>query len=527
MSKARIYARNLVANWIGHGANLVVLFFLAPWMVDELGKAQYGIWGLLTALTGYMGVADVGIRASVGRHIILYLGKGDQEKLDQTIRTGLGFFSALGAVLLAIGALLGWVFPAAFDTAPKEYHNLLKLLLPLMAGSLWITAYATIYSSVLTAHDRFDLARGVDLIVLAVRTIGTIIVLSLGYGILGLTLVVIACSLVGLLANWSLAKWVHTGLKCWPPMLARERLRELFGYGIPAFISSVAGRLIGQTDLVVVAAVISTDDVTPYSVGAMLVYYTISFIARIQRTFFPPVQRAIARGEMGPARWLFRRQVQLGLLCGVPAYVGFIIFGGVFIRCWMLGPEFTEEMVQQSALVMAILAASRLALLPALGSEGMLAALGHVRQNAAIGIGEALLNLGLSLLFVLGFGWGLPGVAGGTLAAAIVVRMLILPWYTCRKAGMNPLRFLLGIVGIGTVAGGLFAGWCLLVRRTLPAADNWGMFALQVAVALVGFVPIALFVIVPKADRGRALRKLGLVRSPLSSDETTTGSEDE
>ena len=29
MSKARIYARNLAANWIGYGANLVVMFCYA------------------------------------------------------------------------------------------------------------------------------------------------------------------------------------------------------------------------------------------------------------------------------------------------------------------------------------------------------------------------------------------------------------------------------------------------------------------------------------------------------------------
>jgi O-antigen/teichoic acid export membrane protein len=76
MAKARIIARNLVANWVGHGANLVVMFFLSPFILHTLGITQFGIWQILMVLTGYMGILDLGVRASTGRHIVLYLGVG-------------------------------------------------------------------------------------------------------------------------------------------------------------------------------------------------------------------------------------------------------------------------------------------------------------------------------------------------------------------------------------------------------------------------------------------------------------------
>jgi hypothetical protein len=92
----RIYVRNLLANWLGYGASMVVLLFLSPLVVHTLGKVEYGIWSLLMVLTGYMGLLDLGIRASTGRYVILYLGRGDHQKVDETIRTGLGFFAAAG-----------------------------------------------------------------------------------------------------------------------------------------------------------------------------------------------------------------------------------------------------------------------------------------------------------------------------------------------------------------------------------------------------------------------------------------------
>lgn len=507
MSKARIYARNLAANWIGHGASMVVLFFLSPFVVHTLGKVEYGIWSLLTVVTGYMGILDLGVRAGTGRFIILYIGKEQHDKVDQTIRTSLGFFASIGVFVIFIGAILGWIFPSVFSSAPSEYHTLIKLLLPLLAVNMLVTTFSSLFSSVLAAHDRFDIARGVDLIVLAVRTIGTIVVLKLGYGILGLAIVVVTCNFVGLASNRYLAGRIYRRLKAWPFMLSRARLRELLGFGIASFISAIAIKIIGQTDLVIVGAAISVSAVTVYSVGAMLVYYSSTFVELIGGTFFPPVQRAIARGEKGSARWLFFRQVRLAMIIGIPAYIGFIVFSESFIRLWMFGPKFPESSVRQAAVVMVILSCSKLPLLFTMGSGGILSAMGHIRLNAAISIIEAIANLALSLLFVLVFGWGLAGVAAGTLAARLLVRTFILPWYACVKAGINWWSFLLRVGGTGVLAGVIFAGCCLLLKHML-GADSWGRFWANVGLSLVIYIPIAILILVPKNDRKRVLAVL-------------------
>ena len=509
MSESRVYTRNLVANWGGHGADLVVMFFLSPFMVHTLGKLEYGIWSLLMVLTGYMGIFDLGVRASTGRHIILYLGRGDHERVDQTVRTGLGFYTLIGIMILAVGTGLGWVFPTIFSSAPENYHMLIKILLPVMAVNVCLSAFRTVFSSMLAAHDRFDIARGIDLVVLAVRTTGIILALKQGRGIAGLATVLVGSNMIGLLGNWHLARRVYPRLRVWPLTLSRERVRELLGYGVAAFVSSIAVMIIGQTDLVIVGALISVEAVTVYSVGAMLIYYSSTFIGQIGDTFFPPVQRAAARGEMGPVRWLFFRQVRLALIFGVPMYIGFMVFAEPFIRLWMLGPEFPESAVDKAAIVMVILAASKLFYLFTLGSNELLAAMGHIRFNAAIAMTEALLNLCLSLSFVMVFHLGFWGVAAGTLVSRILVRTFFLPWYACQKAGLSGQRFLMRIGGTGVLSMLAFGGWCLLICKIIPGG-SWPLFWFQVLAALLGYIPIALLILVPNDDRRRIFSVLGI-----------------
>jgi len=507
MSGARIHARNLLANWVGHGANMVVLFFLSPFIVHTLGKTEYGIWSLLTVLTGYMGLFDLGARASTGRHIIVYLGLQDHAGVDETIRTGLGFFSLIGLLILGAGVVLGLGFTTFFPSAPSEYHGLVLILLPVLAVNMWLSGVAAIFSSVLTAHDRFDLTQGVNVGVLALNTAGTVLVLRWGYGIAGLTGVVLGCTVLAVAGNYVLARRVYPRLKVWPPALDRPRLRELLGYGLPAALSRASYKIIGQTQLVVVGILVSVAAVTTYSVGAMLVFYSGTFIEQIGNTFFPAVQRAASTGDIESERWYYLRQVRAALIFGLPAYIGFILFGRMFIGLWMAGPEFDDDTVGQAALVMAILSASRLFFLFSFGASPLLWTRGHVWFATIVTAVEAATSLGLAVLFGAALGWGLTGVALGALVSQCLVRGLVLPWRARQILGLS-LDGMLRLAGRALVTGMVFAGWCLLIQHVIPGG-SWGLFAAEVVAALLGYAVITVVLLVSAADRKRLF---GLVR---------------
>ncbi len=479
MSKARIYARNLAANWIGHGANLVVMFFLSPFIVHTLGKTEYGIWSLLTVLTGYMGIFDLGIRAGTGRYIILYLGKGDHRRLDETLRTGLGFFSALAVLLVSVGIGLGWAFPHFFEEVPESYHGLVKILLPVLAINMWLAAIGTIFDSVLRAHDRFEISQVANFGMLALRAGGTVYALYAGYGIVGLAAVTVGTHAFGAVVRWALARRIYRPLRIWPLTLSKARLRELFGFGIAAFLGSISYKLIHQTDEIVVGAAISVSAVTIYAIGHMLVGYSWGFIQHISGTVFPRIQRAAAQGELDEVRWLYLRQARLGLMFGLPLYLGFIFFGRQFITLWM-GPEFAD-----SYIVLAILSTSRVLYLFLMGMGPALAALGFVRVNVVIGLSEAAANLGLSLLFAVALGWGIAGVAVGTLVALLLVRTSTHPLVTCHRLGLGPTIYLRRVVLSGFLALGATAA-VYFVAANLVRVTSWPGFFLQVAVAGIG-----------------------------------------
>lgn len=512
MNSGKRNALNLSINWASFAATGVVLFFLSPFVIHTLGPVEYGIWSLLNVLTGYMGILDLGVRSSTGRHIFLYLGRDDHQAVDQTIRTSLGFFSCIGLLIFAVAGLLGWVFPQAFSSVPIRYHSMLMWMVPLMAINVWTSAVAAVFSSVLVAHERFDLARGVDILTLAVRTVATVWVLNTGFGIIGLAFIVVLCNLIPLICNVFLAKHIYVRLRYWPFLLNGDRLRELSGFGLAAFIATVSVKLIGQTDLIVVGSAISVAAVTVYSVGAMLVYYSENFVGQIGATFWPSLQKAVARNEMGSARWIFFRQVRLASLVGIPLYVGFILYAEAFIRLWMFGPNFDEQSVKAAAIVMGILAGAQLLRLFCIGAGPLLACMGHVRFNAAISASEALVNLCLSLGFVFIAGWGLWGVALGTLVSRFVVVTFPLPWYACRKANIIWWDYAIQIGGRGMIAVILFSVWCYFAQILIPCS-SWTMFFASVGISIAGFFPIGILLLLPSEDFHRVKNRMRPLRA--------------
>ena len=115
----------------------------------------------------------------------------------------------------------------------------------------------------------------------------TVLALEKGWDLWGLVLAIIIGNSCAVIGNRFFAGKAHKGLRSFPALYSKERLKELLNYGIAAFISKSAIKIIGQSDLIIVGVFLSVADVREYSVGAMLVYYSATFIGLIGKHILP------------------------------------------------------------------------------------------------------------------------------------------------------------------------------------------------------------------------------------------------
>ena len=84
--------KNVSSNWFALAVNVLVGFFLSPYVLHHLGDAAFGLWVLIFSVTGYYGLFDLGIRSSIVRYVATYSARGDQGQMNRLINTDISGF---------------------------------------------------------------------------------------------------------------------------------------------------------------------------------------------------------------------------------------------------------------------------------------------------------------------------------------------------------------------------------------------------------------------------------------------------
>ena len=174
-----------------------------------------------------------------------------------------------------------------------------------------------------------------------------------------------------------------------------------------------------------------------------------------------------------------------------------------FIRIYTAGVEDANYIQPLFGVLMALTALSYCLRLP---YHSMVIAAGHFMQTSAAAYGEAIINIGLSVILVSRY--GLIGVAAGTLAATWF-RFLYYVVYLSRNIFYRKVTLFLKRLAINVVA---VVGNYLLGRMVISffATDNYLSWAICGAtlVAAMGALTLTIYFCFFRSDSIKFIRKL-------------------
>lgn len=494
MSKARIYARNLGANWIGYGAGLLVAFFMSPFVVHSLGDTRYGVWTLLMSLTGYLGLVDIGVRGGTGRYINYHLGRGEDEEVSNVVSTSLLFYTLISVVIFAASALLALFFGDIFPKIPPELGHEAQWVLLLLGLNVWIGFFSSTFTQLLTAAERFDLQMVCDVAVLALRTVATIWVLATGRGLVELALVTVATGLLGCLLVAAMARWKGSPAPVRWRNCSWASFRDVLSFGAWSFVGSASAQVGLYASSAIIGILIGAAEITYYSIGATLIGYAATFVGQLTAVMVPDILKAGGRGDTAELRWLMGKCIRATMFVAVPILVGFMTLGEEFINAWM-GPGYTA-----SAWVLIILTSAYFGTLANGPIAAVLIATGRVRLCAVMVMVQSLAALALSVGVTSLTHLGIYGVAIGTVLPLIIIQNVWLFISGCKVVGLSPLVAARSTVLRWAGASVVFAIPCVLVSHVIPHG-GWMLFWLKVGIVSVVYLPIGLSVVFEPTER--------------------------
>lgn len=426
-------AINVVMNWAATAVNMVVPFFLTPFVVRHLGTVGYGVWIIAVSTVSYLNLLDMGMRSAVIRYVSKAQAKGELGEATTAIHAALWFRVLIASAVAVISFVLAAAVPHMFKI-PPDLTRAAQVTVLLCALGVGVTLVGGVFGAVLAAINRFDLLSSITMAQTLVRACGVLLILLSGRGLISLawweltvlSLVAIATVLC------AIKVFPHSRVRLGRPDM--KVLRMIWSYSFTTFVFMIAVQIIGNTDNLVVGAFLSVSVVTFYAIGGSLINYSYSVSGALSTTFTPLASGLEASGRFDDLRKMLIRGTQATLALALPISAGLFFRGGTFIRLWM-GPEYevVSEMVVRILLISMFLGVAN-----ATAGSIMMAIEKH-KPMAWFAVLEAAVNLGLSIVLVKTI--GLYGVAWGTSISMLLTHLAFWPWYIKKILNVSPRTY--------------------------------------------------------------------------------------
>jgi O-antigen/teichoic acid export membrane protein len=493
---------NVISNWGAYVLAMGVNFFLSPYVVRQLGDTGYGVWTLILALTGYLGLLDLGVRGAVTRYVAKFHANGDDRRASNVASSAIIIFSSAGLL-----AVLASVILAAFVvdklTIPPQYLGASRVVLVITGLNIATSLVNGVFGGIVIGLQRFDLANIIEIVNSILRAAAIVLFLHLGYGIVTLAIVQFGFTLTRLVATVGLARRLYPQLEIAIGNIDRAGIKLIFSFSVFSFMLHVGASLIYATDNIVIASYLPVAAVTFYVIAGNLTEYSRVFVQSISQTMTPLASSTEAIRDDAKLRRIVLFSSRAGTMVVLPVAITFMLRGTSFIRLWM-----GDEYAALSGKVLWILSLMLFFWAANVVVAGSLLGLSKHKPLVPAQLAEGVCNLILSIYLVQKM--GIVGVAWGTVIPSLISALVFWPWYIQKALGISPISYTISAWLRPMLAIVPFAIGSSAVERYW-ATDHLIVFFVQVLLtlplAIIGYWVICF----EPSQREKILRKISLV----------------
>lgn len=499
MTKNKSPLRHLLS---GAGIQLVTMvvsavigFFLTPILIHTLGDRDYGLLELVGSFAGWLGLVDFGLSGAVTRFVAIHFARGDQKESLSYGITAFYLYLALGLLALLLAVLGSLCLPRLLSNDADV--PLVRILLILAAISFTIDMPLRALSGLLNGYMRRDITGWLFLLSKVLRAGAIVVILFLGGRLLALSMTSLILTTIVAMLWFVTTKIVIPGFRISPRLFNSSRARSLLNFGGVSFMGQLAEMMISRIDGFVIAWFIAIAAVPHYMIAVTLTaYFSMTMVALTGWLInWFAHKDATSKDAVNESLYLSTRYcVIVGGFCTF----GLIAFGRPFIERWM-GPDYLDA--YPCLVALSIAEFFRAFQRP---NMNLLYAKAQHHVFAINKMIEAVLNLILSIALVRGY--GILGVALGTMLASIAVNGVLFPMQCCRITQTSSWQYTVtSLHGLSVFALSILVPVWLAISLTKP---NYASLVFAGLLSALAYFPFALLLGATRLERKRIIASL-------------------
>lgn len=326
---------NIIANFIGNIWIGLLSFAAVPFYLKNVGLDGYGIIGFYATVQIFAFLFDFGLSATINREMARLHSTSATEtvnlrNLARTIEAVywlLAFFIAFAICGLSSFISSTWLASTTISTIE------IRTLVCLMGICIFLRCPFLLYSSGLIGLQKQVLQNVVNVSVETVRTVGGVLLLVSGHGLILFFSWHAMTSLVGVIVAARLF-WREAAVDPRPPVFDIHLLRKIAHFAGGMSGIGILATILVQTDKVILSKMLSLGDFGQY-VAAGTMSSGLYLISRpIFSAYYPAFTRLVEANDKGGEDLRFRQGTQLMSSLIVPVTAALIVFSWEIMNTW-------------------------------------------------------------------------------------------------------------------------------------------------------------------------------------------------
>lgn len=329
-----------ILSYLSIGINIIAGLIYTPWMVDTIGKSDYGLYTLSNSLITLF-LVDFGLSSAVSRYVAKYRAEERQDKVDNFLGVVYKLYLIIDAVIFAALVIIYFCIDSIYvKLTPAELEKF-KVVYLISASFAVINFPFVTFNGILNSYEKFIPLKLADVIYRLLLVAITVVTLLFGGGLYGLVAAHAIVSLIVVAYKWMVIK-KQIALKINWKYSDASLYKDIFGFSMWVTISSLAQRLVFNITPSILGAVASSAAIAVFGIVTTIEGYTYTITTAINGMFMPKISRIYERGE--------EKDELMPLMLSVGKFqyainglivAGFAVVGKEFINLWM-GPTYLD-----------------------------------------------------------------------------------------------------------------------------------------------------------------------------------------
>ncbi len=492
-SRTSRFATGLISGYAALGVNIAYTLVSIPFALRYLSKQEFGLWSLVTQLSGYLMLLELGMSGSITRHLSIYKDDINGGGYGSVLMTGFYIFAIQSVIILLVGIPIVFSVPL-WTEVPRHLVPSFHVvgMIQVLIGSLALALRS--FGSALWPHQRLEINNFASIASLAASFTALWAGFACGWGIFSLSAASVAGFVLGQVIVLTACHRLHFFPKrgCWGGF-DKKLFHEMFRFGSGLFVLNLGTQLVNASQTIVISRTLGLENTSVWTVATKLSSMIQLFVNRIFETSAAGLLEMKVRGETSTLRARSRDLITLTCVIAGIGAAGLAFFNSAFLDFWTQGKIrwFSANDYLLGVVVLASCSARFHTGLASLGKD--------VHKVKYVCLLEGVFFVTLSFLFAGRF--GLAGILISSLASGIFVNLVTTIHINSHGLGVTYRQILGWMWKPWMLTAVLLLLHALFVPPAVRTTPDVIATAAQIAVFIVVILPAYWFFGIPSTLR--------------------------